>query len=421
MRKLYPIGLALILAAAFVACESNQPDYKELARQEQEKRRQELEEQRIRDSIEAAQRDTVEKKDTVVLDPLAHPGDFIIPKDMFLYYGGCNGREPYRIRKQDALDLVRYVDEKGQWHWFFDGFLMIEIWTGRTLKYSCFANGYKTWDGNPMKSATQADWQGQIDYYFNDEGYGLDALEAAMEATAKRLGEPAKKLAIFIFCPEPIVHSEWSKEGSSTKYWGSVEGQELDFSNSDDRYLAVQWWIQENIKAFKSRGYKYLDLSGFYWLPEQVSETKDIIKKVGKYCSGLGYSFTWIPYFHATGHESWQQWGFTYAYYQPNYFFDTNVPESRIKIACSEAALYGLYMEMEFDDYVLVSKGSDCKADRLRSYMKGFEDAGAWHEQIMAYYATGLRGLHDSEYAEDQALYREFCEWVINRPVRDTH
>lgn len=172
-------------------------------------------------------------------------------------------------------------------------------------------------------------------------------------------------------------------------------------------------------ERFRAKEYKYLELTGFYWLPEDCGTTSALIGRVAAYLNDNALSFNWIPYFHAEGYAQWKTYGFNFAYYQPNYFF-YEVDASRVDQACKEAAEYGLSMEMEFDEDALVAGG---KGDRLRSYMDGFRKYGAWEKQNMAYYQGGwaVKALKDSDVSEDNDLYHEFCEFVISRPIRETH
>ncbi|MCS2795083.1 DUF4855 domain-containing protein [Bacteroides faecis] len=79
---------------------------------------------------------------------------------------------------------------------------------------------------------------------------------------------------------------------------------------------------------------------------------------IANYLNELKYSFNWIPFFNSDGHESWKELGFHYAYYQPNYYFDDNIPLTRLDEACKEALRCNMQMEMEFEDDVDSSRQS---------------------------------------------------------------
>jgi hypothetical protein len=131
----------------------------------------------------------------------------------------------------------------------------------------------------------------------------------------------------------------------------------------------------------------------------------------------LKYSFNWIPYFDAPGYNEWKSYGFNYAYLQPNHFFNTSIPISRLEDACQKALSHDMDMELEFDEEVLAGKG---KASRLRDYMAVFKEKSIWKEKRLAYYQgnDALWALRNSTNMEDQELYHDFCDFVISRPLR---
>ena len=343
--------------------------------------------------------------------------ELVSPTDMVLLYGGNKARKPYKWTTSYMKDYVLYRDREDKAHWLFDGFLLLELKTESSSRRVCFASGYRSWDGTPLPSATQEDWQDLIDYYFDSKS-GLDAIEAAIQEAAGEIGEPPRKRMVVMSIPEPITRQSWS-EPSTSIYWGKLDGKEMNFANLSHRELACRWFIDTVRERFRAKEYKYLELTGFYWLPEDCGTTSALIGRVAAYLNDNALSFNWIPYFHAEGYAQWKTYGFNFAYYQPNYFF-YEVDASRVDQACKEAAEYGLSMEMEFDEDALVAGG---KGDRLRSYMDGFRKYGAWEKQNMAYYQGGwaVKALKDSDVAEDNDLYHEFCEFVISRPIRETH
>ena len=344
--------------------------------------------------------------------------EIVSPTDMVLLYGGNRARTPYTWTSDRLMDYVSYVDREGKWHWLFDGFLLLELKTESKTRSVCFASGYRSWDGEPLPSATKADWEKLLDYYFASTS-GLSSIETAVEKSVKQLGEPPRKRMVVMSIPEPILRESWSDASSSSVYWGEVDGTQMDFSLTPHRNQACKWFVDSVISRFGKKNFKYLELTGFYWLPEDCGSTSDLIGQVASYVNDMGYSLNWIPYYHAEGYTRWKSFGFNYAYYQPNYFF-YDVPESRVATACTEAAQHGLAMELEFDSDALASVG---KGNRLRSYMSAFRKYGAWESQNMAYYQGGwaVRDLKESAVEEDNDLYHDFCEFVITRPIRDSH
>ena len=173
-------------------------------------------------------------------------------------------------------------------------------------------------------------------------------------------------------------------------------------------------------RSFNEKKYQNVELAGFYWLAEKATDTRGILNAVATYLNKLKYSFNWIPYYGADGYNQWKSFGFNYAYFQPNYFFNESVPDSRLEDACRKALDYDMHMELEFDDNALSSRG---KAYRLKNYMNAFKQYGIWEKKRLAYYqgSASLLALKNSGNTADIQLYHEFCEFVISRPIRDSH
>lgn len=342
--------------------------------------------------------------------------------DMVLIYGG--GRQRY-IPNWDADRLqsyVTYTDESGKETWFFDAYLWLEFADyGAGSNLVTYATGYK--DPVTQKyldSATKADWERLINYYFLNN-HNLAQLDRVTAAAAVRLGQPVRKPRVVISIPEPIVHANCMNSTSRTDYWGELDGRKLDFADNADRLDAVIWYIDRCRAMFNDRGFKNIELAGFYWICEHSRDTSTILDNVSQYLHKLNYSFNWIPYYSAQGYADWKKWGFDYAFLQPNYFFNDATPLSRLDDACNLGIRAGMSMEMEFDDNVFASRGDACRAYKLRNYMDAFRRYGVWADKRIAYY-QGNNTVHSikvSQNADDRALFHEFAKFVTTRPYRD--
>ena len=346
--------------------------------------------------------------------------EILTSTDMVLIYGGGHHRTPYAWSKDRLTPYVNYVDKDGKPHWLFDSFLFLEIMDkGEGGANKMFAKGYF------LEAANQADWEKLIDYYFQSET-GIGALDASIKEASATVGTPARKRQVIISIPEPIVYQHPEDVSSSTRYWGKVDGKTLDFSNSSDRIKACKWYIDRVRAKFDEKKFQNVELGGFYWLAEKATDTRDILETVANYLNKLKYSFNWIPYYGADGYNQWKSFGFNYAYFQPNYFWFNRkgeyaqTPEERLDDACSKALQYDMHVELEFDDDALASRGYGY---RLQNYMNKFKEYGFWKEKRMAYYQgnNSLLTLKNSSNAADQALFHEFCQFVISRPIRDSH
>ncbi len=351
-------------------------------------------------------------------DPESPPSGDKIPSDMVLLYGGSHHRSPYKWSGSYLKDYVRYKDESGNYHYLFDGFLFLEFMNveNGAAENRTYITGYK-YNNVALPSAKKQDWQELIDYYFDTDG-GADALEQAVELTVQECGQaPETKRKVVIGIPEPITYANYSNTSSSTVYWGELNGTQMDFSKTADRLAACKWYVDEIVKKFDAKKYTYIELAGFYWVAEKATQTRDLMSSLGTYLNGKDLTFNWIPYYSADGFSEWKSFGFDCAYLQPNYFFNTSVPDSRLADACSQALKFGMGMEIEFDGNALEKNGRGYK---LRNYMEYFKRYGIWKSSPLAYYqgSWALKWLRGSSSEADQQLYRDFCEFVISRPYR---
>ena len=338
--------------------------------------------------------------------------DTYSPSDMVLIYGGGSQRSPYTWDSDRMGDYVTYSEENGITHWLFDGFLFLEI-----LDYGdeestdvMFTSGYG------YESATKDDWEALLDYWFQEDT-GIGAVEQAVEDAVASLGEPPSKRQIVLCIPEPITTLDPDVSGSTSTYWGSLDGVELSFSSSEDRVAACEWFVDEAVERFEAMGYSQLELNAFYWLAEKATNSRTILEDISDYVHNLGYDFVWVPYYGADGYSEWYALGFDTAYLQPNYFFNSSLDSSRMDDACTLALTYSMGMEIEFDDDAMSTGG---KASRLREYMETFKEYGIWDGYPLSYYQNNqsLRYLKYSSVSDDNELYHELCQFIVTRPTR---
>ncbi len=337
--------------------------------------------------------------------------------DMVLFYGGGRQRYIENWDKDRLESYVTYTDENGNETWFFDAFLFLEFADyGDGSAMVTYATGYKDPAGTVLGSATKYDWERLINYYFL-RGHNLYALDATVGDACRRIGQPGYKRRVVITVPEPIVHQDWSNSGSPTAYWGRVDGEQLDFAKDEDRVKACKWYIDRVRELFDKAHFENIELAGFYWIAEKSTNSSTILPVISEYLHKFRYTFNWIPFYTADGYSQWSRWGFDRAYLQPNYFFNEDIPVSRLDEACGMARTAGMDMEMEFDDNALASRG---RAYRLRNYMDAFRRNSIWEDCRLAYYQHNntVHTLKNSGNADDLALYREFAAFVTTRPYR---
>ncbi len=275
------------------------------------------------------------------------------------------------VSKEMLLPYVAYIDKNGNiTDTMYDGFLFLP------------SPGSLPSGGTPYGSNNVSDWN----YLFNKlftANRDFDALDQAVAEAKKLLGNPEYKVHVYVTIP----HLDSSLYGSS---FGDIDG---DGDYEDLRYLenrvyVSKYYAQKVINTFNSKNYKNLELSGFYWFHETITPNSDDAKtaqQLNKEFDVMDVDLFWIPYYRATGYNSWATFGFDAAFYQPNYAFGANIDESRLKDATTEAQRYNMTMEMEIDSSAI----ADIRFFRkYMDYLAGGVKYGYIRDAVIAYYQS---------------------------------
>ncbi|MCH5347393.1 MAG: DUF4855 domain-containing protein [Muribaculaceae bacterium] len=351
-------------------------------------------------------------KDTEVCDPV------------LIYTGGVAKRATWD--KTNLKPYVTHTYADGHVDWFYDAFIFNETtWWGKPL---CNTIG--------STPATQADWLKFIDHIFADNSDlgALDALITEMKAT---LGEPRMRHKVIIgYCVPCMDHSYRSPDGGDagfqwTKFnWGTVDGVEMDFSKPEHRLAAVKWYVDECISRFEQKGYKNIDLAGFYSVEESMNprvSNGDMQAQYNDYVHERGLRAYWIPYWYDNDSYAtvWKEkYHFDMAYRQPNYFFYNNdgtlPPFSQLTAAINNSKLYGLGLELEFETAERsngLNEVSPAMHQRLIDYIDEFERMGVWDNAGVAHYggSVGYINMDKSTDPVNHATMDRLADLVVKR------
>jgi hypothetical protein len=319
-----------------------------------------------------------------------------VPNDLVLIYDGG----AHRNIKWNKDHFAPYVfgETNGEEKWLFDGFLFLEIHNGQGRG---FASGYQA------LAARKVEWEHLLENYFA-KGNAIHALNEQLGDVREtgRIQGKYKKRKIVISIPEPIPNQT---------DWGQLDGRSLQFFNKKDRLDACKWYIDYAEQLFQKANFEHVELVGFYWLAEEASNSRNLAADVADYLYEKKYDFYWIPYFNSDGYSEWKNLGFNVPYYQPNYFFNENIPYSRLQEAYNRADKFQMNMEIEFDDRVL--KNNKGWGYRLTDYLDVYENNGVFDSLKVAYYQGGdaFYKLSQSEEDADQALYRRLIHLITRR------
>lgn len=334
--------------------------------------------------------DYVFKEDTQTRESIHYHS---VPDHLVLIYDGGK----HRNIKWDKEHFAPYVSAEinGEHHWLFDGFLFLEIKDGQGRG---FASGYE------KLPARKIEWEELLNNYFK-EGNAIHALNAQIDQLRKekKITGKFEKRRVILSIPEPIPNQT---------DWGVVDGRPLNFSISKDRFDAIKWYIDYAEELFHKGGLDHVELAGFYWLAEEATNSRDLAGKAADYIYDKKYDFYWIPYFNSDGYAEWETLGFNVTYYQPNYFFNEDIPYERLQEAYNRADKLKMNLEVEFDERVL--KGTMDLGYRLRDYLDVFEKNGAFEKLKIAYYQGGdaFYKLSKSEDPIDIELYQRLIQII---------
>ena len=343
-------------------------------------------------------------------------------------------REPHAWDAGRFAPHVSWKAPDGSEHWLFEAFIFLEgqdYVSGRTFVIS---------PAGP--SARKTEWERQLDLWLGED-CGVGALDKACAETAARIGNPPAKRKVIIGLPDPVMFETFADKTSSTTYWGDG----LDFSKTEDRLKALDWYIGEVRSRFKALAPKYLELDGFYITSEEIylkydidvncryKNWEEIAPALSERCHSAGQKLYWVPYHMAPGHKYWKQIGIDQAWMQPNWYWDLKAGERHPFDKTLKAMEdYGLGMELEFEysavadqmkpgvkgpdgEGRLIFDPSDVPAlqGRVREYMRKYRDAGLMGKGSIALYSgsNALTQLATSPLAQDKALYDDLCRFVL--------
>lgn len=391
-----------------------------------------------------------------------------LPADMTLIPGHSSHRTPLAWSPERWSSHVSYTDANGTEHWLFDSFLLIE--GQQTGEYGSPGYTYVLSE-SATPSAPKKLWQQVLDFWFNggtfpwQESYWgdginsfgrwytgsmvtpspsfshgqLDDLESCIKETAVRIGPPPGKRYVVMAIPEPIYFENYiasvaKPSSGNTRYWGSINGEDMDFSRLDDRIRACRWFIDQTRSAFARKQYEHIELLGFYILPEVLSTTwraefkqyDKLWPAVADYLHSCNEGLFWIPYNMAEGYKKWKDFGIDMAYMQPNYYWDED-GKNPMAPTFSEIGRLGMGLELEFEYSMVAGVNGKSSAEkyrtRFREYLQWARSSGVYGTRSLALY-SGTDAMHQLATSKDNgdiAMYRELCEFILGSPLRATH
>lgn len=337
---------------------------------------------------------------------------------------------------------VSYVGEDGKERWLFEAFLSLSGIDPEGRNFGINPNG--------RQSAPKESWE-EFARYWAGEGGAFSELDNAVGTASARIGSapPSKRYAVMMM-PDPVMLEYFTDKSSSTTYWGSLDGEQLDFSSADDQVRALEWYIDLVRSMFDELRLNNVELAGFYILSEELVALPDgwnyrykrwdaILPRIGEYLDARNEGLYWIPYLGADGTGIWKDLGITYAWLQPGRYWDTS-GDKPIDSSILKIKELGMGIELEFEysmvegvmsipccmgpdaagNYVFTLKDVPSLRGRFREYMDAFRESGLYGKERIALYSgsNALWQLANSPETDDIAMYHELCSFIDDNPLR---
>lgn len=315
-------------------------------------------------------------------------------KDILLTYVPGTKDDLRQLTEDMLLPYVSYIQNEKIMDTLFDGYLF--------LPYVSFL-----YQGMEKKPLTKNQWQEYLENQFVADR-NVSALNKAVAKVKSELQIPDYKVKIYFSIFYPV---------KSVSNFGDIKGENLNFSNLEQRITAVKWMIDSQLRLFEEGDYPNLELGGFYWFTEEMDfSDRDLISLIHEttdYVRSLGLITTWIPYYQATGYRKWQEVGFDLGCYQPNYAFNFNIPKTRLYEAYEEAKELGMCAELE------IGKLSVEDVKRMKDYFQVAAEVGVMKEAVHMYYQDAGPGVFYQSYVSEDptlhGLYEDLYLFIKNQ------
>lgn len=302
--------------------------------------------------------------------------------------------------------LVRMEGEKPTATWLFDSFLFLTQFTSTKRRTEVDATDKK-------------DWLEILDRFFitpNGNSLGdLGALERAIsEVTTELKVEPPQKRQVIIIIP-------WLNPACTD--FGDVnnDGKSENLANKKDRKLVLKWFINEVKTRWEKASYKHLELWGFYWMREDIASDTENIRLASQLVHEAGYKMLWIPYYKASGWETWSECGLDVAIMQPNLAFSTwidggNARRDRLRETADLARNKKMGVEIEVNYFITNPHFRQVFLEYLRDgYLYGYQKGATAYflggDFIQKTYNSGDKNLRD--------LYDILCAYILGEEIKE--
>ncbi len=313
--------------------------------------------------------------------------------DIFLaYHNAKNVRT-----EEDLIYQIGYVGKDGKIRdTMFDGVLF--------LMAGEFPSGLGGGTGGVL-NYNRSDVEWLLDSLFK-KGQNVSALDAAAGRLKRELSLPDDyKVRYYLSFYLP-----------SCDDFGDIDGDGVseDVSTPDGKLKVLRWILEKTEETLAKQTFRNVVFGGYYWYNEAMASDKSDVGMLQAFTDDIrakGRQSFWIPYYSAYGWSEWKTYGLDSACLQPNYAFNTNVPDSRLTAAARLAAYKGMSIEIEMDSRSLTDP---VYLDRYFSYLEHGARLGFMNDTVHLYYmASGsLSRFANSDEPLSRLLYENTYHFI---------
>lgn len=236
-----------------------------------------------------------------------------------------------------------------------------------------------------------SDWMEWLNELFHRRG-NLMALRDAV-ASSSLLMAP---IDVWVTVPYP--------ETKQTKF-GKADGKNLAFSNTEDRIIAVNWWVKEFADRWNRSGLEGpLRWRGVSWGREIVNDADvDVVPSVSSFVHTLGKQLLWVTNYGTAHADEWQKLGFDIAVLYPNYYGNTPFGWEWIDHAAEFARAHRCGIQWRYGKGLLYNR--DHLYDYFNRGLPDYNDYMGKSFTVASFDNTTIKDVYEKQIALYIAIY----------------
>ncbi|MCQ2560083.1 MAG: DUF4855 domain-containing protein, partial [Clostridia bacterium] len=316
-------------------------------------------------------------------------------QDIFLLYSNGYPEDPIVWNQSELEKLVGYMDSSGQIKdTMFDSMLFLPIQGAMT---------------------NRTNWYNYLEDLFKPDRQ-LAALNQAVGVVNQALGlERSYPVILTLPYPDPAIKDFEAADSEGALLSFAAGGNTSTEQAYNNRWQTLRAYYRQMLIYWQEANYTNLDLTGIYWYGEEVDTSVDreaeLVQAAAQMVKADGYDFYWIPYYGAAGYDCWQNYGFTYAILQPNYFSANKPGEGRMEAAAALSKTNNMGIEIELDDKITYNR---YYYDLFYKQLDQGHELGLDGQVTNAYYASSrtLANILNSHLDLVRNIYDDLYRWI---------